>query len=103
MIKYLLIPGLLTTLGTAATAGCDNFEDGSLPNTSAPKYRICYDDVCDETQLSYQCANAYGLQLGFANGWATSTDADTGTRDVTWQGRPIATEKHHRLTITEIE
>lgn len=103
MIKHFFIAGILTIVGTAATAGCDNFEDGSLPNATAPKYQICYDDVCDETQLSYQCANVNGLQQGFANGWAISTDAGTKTMEVTWQGRLIAVEKHHRLKITEID
>ncbi|PRY79684.1 uncharacterized protein DUF1311 [Yoonia maritima] len=91
--------------GTMVSAGYTNYEDGSLPNTIAPQYRICYDGVCDETQLSFQCSNINETQQGFANGWATYyTSPQSGTESfrVTWQGRVIDEDKHSRLSIEEI-
>ncbi|WP_208353237.1 hypothetical protein [Pseudaestuariivita rosea] len=103
MQKVLFLTGVLLAFGTIASAGCANFEDGSMPNTVAPYYRICYDDVCDVTQLSYECANTYEIRQGFANGWATHyTLSPTESFNVTWQGRPIDQEKLSRLTINEI-
>lgn len=104
MQRMLFWVGTLLIFGTSASAGCDNFEDGSLPNAVAPKFRICYDDVCDVTQLSYVCANTYEIRQGFANGWATHyTLSPKESFKVFWQGRPIAQEKLSRLTINEIE
>ena len=102
VIKILFFTGIFLAVGTMASAGCNNFEDGSMGTTPPPQYRICYDDVCDVTQLSYICANAYEIRRGFANGWATHTTLEPAGRSVTWQGRPIADEKLSRLTIEEI-
>lgn len=91
--------------GTTASAGCANFEDGSM-TSPAPKYRICYDDVCEETQLSWVCSNIHGTQHRYANGWATDyTSPHSGEESytVTWQGRTIDEEKHSRLSIEEID
>ena len=93
-------------IGTSAIAGCANYEDGSLPNTPAPVYRVCYDDVCDITTMSYQCANVYSAQLGFANGWALEYEAQDegdGQKTVSWQGRVIDEAKHHRLSYERID
>lgn len=104
MIKSLFYTGICLTVGTIASAGCSNFEDGSMGNTPPPQYRICYDDVCDVTQLSYTCANVYEVRQGFANGWATHYTLEPTQRfSVTWQERPIADEKLSRLTIEEID
>lgn len=96
---------LMLLAGTSASAGCANFEDGSLGRTAAPKYRICYDGVCDETQLSYECANIFGMQQGFANGWAIDIKLNEGAPQrqvITWQGRVIDANKHDRLTFEKI-
>ncbi len=97
---------LLSTLSaTSVVAGCNNYEDSSLPGVTAPEYRICYDDACDLTTLSYECANVRGSQRGFANGWAlayTLTDAGEVKLTVTWQGREIDESKHDRLAIEEV-
>ncbi|WP_106744516.1 hypothetical protein [Yoonia maritima] len=104
MKKLSFFAATFLSAGTTVSAGCENYEDGSLPNTLAPQYHICFDDVCDVTQLSYQCANVYEIRQGFANGWATHyTLEPTESFRVTWQGRPIAEEKLSRLTIEEID
>ena len=104
MKKLLFFIGTFVISGTAVSAGCANYEDGSL-GSPAPKYRICYDDVCDETELSFECANIYGGQRGYANGWAfyyTSRASGEESTTITWQDREIDEEKHHRLTVQEI-
>ncbi len=105
MVRLLPFVLLSTVFATTVSAGCNNYEDGSLPGVTAPKYRICYDDVCDLTTLSYECANVTGSQQGFANGWAlayTLTDTGEIKLKVTWQGREIDESKHHRLAIEEV-
>ncbi|EBA10721.1 lysozyme inhibitor LprI family protein [Roseobacter sp. CCS2] len=105
MKKLLFFCAMFLSVGTMVSAGCADYEDNSLPNTPAPQYRICYDDVCDETTLSFVCSNINGTQKGFANGWATYyTTAQSGAESfrVTWHGRTIDADKHSRLTIEEI-
>ena len=104
MKKLVFFIGMFVISGTVVSAGCANYEDGSL-SSPAPKYRICYDDVCDETELSFECANIYEAQRSFANGWAfyyTSRASGGESTTITWQGREIDEEKHHRLSVEEI-
>jgi hypothetical protein len=99
---YCLIVLLSTT---TASAGCANFEDGSLEGVLGPRYRICYDNVCDETRLSYVCSNIFGIQQGFANGWATDFKVggvEPESYTITWQGRIIDKSKYGRLRFEEI-
>lgn len=103
MQTSLFFTGIFLTVGTMASAGCDNFEDGMMPNSIAPQYRVCFDNVCDVTQLVVQCENDYELRQGFANGWATFyTLAPTEWFSVAWRGRPIAKEELSRLTFEEM-
>lgn len=106
MVRSFALAVLCTFYTTTASAGCSNYEDGSLPGIAAPLYRICYDEVCDDTTLSYECSNVSGAQQGFANGWALDYSAIASGEvklTVTWQGRTIDESKHHRLVIEEIE
>ena len=102
-----ILSGIAISLVTVAPAiaGCANYENGSLPSVQAPQYRVCYDDVCDETTLSYECNNIRGSQTGFAIGWSIDVViAENGDRTtvIGWQGRAINEAKHHRLSVEEI-
>jgi len=100
---FFITPFLLS--GTMVSASCTDYEDGSVIS-EAPRFRICYDDVCDETQLSWVCSNINGTRHQYANGWATDyTSPQSGEESytVTWQGRTIDEEKHSRLSIEEID
>lgn len=104
-MKILSILALFAIVGSPAIAGCSNYEDGSLPNTQAPQYRICYDDVCDETTLSYECSNIRGSQTGFAIGWSIDVviaESGNQTTIIGWQGRAIEEAKHYRLSVEKI-
>jgi hypothetical protein len=105
---YIFMAALLWTALSAsapAFAGCDNFLDGSLGDTPAPKYRVCYDDVCDLTEIIYQCSNVSDYKAGYAIGWQVSCridETDLELCDITWQGRPIDPAKHHRIRFEPI-
>ena len=96
---------LACCLGTSVSAGCANFTDGSIRNTPPPRYRICYDEVCDITTQDYICSNVDSIQTGYAIGWTLDCRiADGREQDciISWQGRAIDPAKHDRLTFTEI-
>jgi hypothetical protein len=102
-----ILSGIAISLVTAAPAiaGCSNYEDGSLPNTQVPQYQVCYDGVCDETTLSYECSNIRGSQTGFAIGWSIDVViAENGdqTTIIGWQGCSIDEAKYNRLSVEEI-
>lgn len=91
----------------AAYAGCADFTDGSLGDTPAPKYRICYDGVCEETTQDYVCSSVNSYQAGYAIGWAVDCQIESGNTDkqacvITWENRAIDPAKHDRLTFVEI-
>jgi hypothetical protein len=103
-MKFLLA-SVFSCSVSAAFAGCANFTDGSLGDTRAPDYRICYDDICDVTTQEYVCSNVDSYQAGYAVGWAVDCRiADGREQDCTisWRGRAIDPAKHDRLTFEEI-
>lgn len=103
-MKFVLAT-LFTSSVSVAHAGCANFTDGSLGDTPAPQYRICYDGVCDVTTQDYICSNVNSIQTGYTIGWTVDCQiADGREQDCTiaWQGRPIDPSKHDRLTFAEL-
>ncbi len=95
----------LSSVASYANAGCANYTDGSMGNTPAPKYLVCYDNACDITEATYQCANTSSYQAGYAVGWDIDcklNDDETESCTFSWQGRPIDPSKFDRLRIEEI-
>jgi hypothetical protein len=100
-----LVPAILFLSANHALAGCANYTDGSLGNAPAPRYLVCYDDVCNETELTYQCSNLNSIQTGYSIGWTVNCQLlDSGKQECTilWKGRPIDPSKHHRLRFEEL-
>jgi len=52
---------------SSAWAGCSNYTDGSLA-TPAPRVSMCIDGACEDTTVDFECGNATGAQIGYANG-----------------------------------
>jgi hypothetical protein len=87
-------------LGTAASANCMNYTDGSTTQ-APPEYNICYDGVCEVTTVTYECANQSGVSRGFANGWEFYYGAN-GEYVVGRQGQVLDESDHSRVSAEEI-
>lgn len=85
-----------------ATAGCANYSDGSL-EAKAPRAILCYKDKCDRTALVFMCSNTSSTSAGYAIGWAVSQPVDAAKPTISWQGKPIVTERNKHLTCYEID
>lgn len=61
-----------TLMGSApAFAACWNAAD---TGEQGPEVEICIDGSCEKTNLEFECANANGLQAGYANGLSVEID-----------------------------
>lgn len=63
-----LSAALLLLTAVEASAGCENYTDGSL-SAPPPQVSLCFKGECEATTLDYECGRVAGVQYGFANGW----------------------------------
>ena len=88
---------------SAAQAGCANYVDGSLKDSTPPRAIICFKDKCGRTILEYECANTSGSQAGYAVGWTLDRRADGSLPVISWQGKAIPRQQAQHLTCYEID
>ena len=59
---------LLSMLTSPAWAGCENYAETALLG-ELPRVEVCFAGKCEQTTAEFVCANAFGAQYGYTNGF----------------------------------
>lgn len=98
----LSLPSLLLGLALAgpAAAGCVDFTETG----SAPKAKICYDDICEETEQTYLCSNDSQASAGYGNSVHVQEDVIDGKSIITIliNDKPLPKADHERITCNTV-
>lgn len=99
-MRIVIAAAILALAAPQTWAGCSNYTDGSLTEP-APRVTICFDGVCEETTVDFECGNVHGAQIGYANGLRIELSVDDDP--VIYRIRTYTPEEFAKITCEPVE